>query len=136
MVCLLAGLFEITLFCTLCDSCIWKSVPFFRIEKILIHNSSNTFSIPFFSVLLLLTLSHRHCYACFHSGLFNFPHLKNILLFPFFFWGGVIYFFCFDFKSFFNCYFLNTIFFSTVKHGDPVTCICTLSIFSHYHGPS
>ena len=42
----------------------------------------------------------------------------------------------FYFIIFFNCYFPETIFFSTVKHGDPVTHTCTHSICSHYHAPS
>ena len=33
---------------------------------------------------------------------------------------------------FFNCYFPNTIIFSTVQHSDPVTYTCIHSFFSHY----
>ena len=36
----------------------------------------------------------------------------------------------------FNSYFPNTIFFSAVQHGKPVTHTCTHSIFAHYHAPS
>ena len=37
---------------------------------------------------------------------------------------------------FFNSYLPNTIFFSTIQYGDPVTHRCTHSIFTHYHAPS
>ena len=44
---------------------------------------------------------------------------------------------CFFFFAFLkNIYSSNTIFFSTVQHGDPVTHTCTHSIFSHYQAPS
>ena len=35
-----------------------------------------------------------------------------------------------------NCYFPDTILFSTVQRGDPVTHTCRHSMFSHYHAPS
>lgn len=34
-----------------------------------------------------------------------------------------------------NCYFPDTILFSTVQRGDPVTHTCRHSMFSHYHAP-
>ena len=42
------------------------------------------------------------------------------------------FFFCY----FFNSCFPNTIIFSIVQHGDPVTHTYIHSIFSHYHAPS
>ena len=37
---------------------------------------------------------------------------------------------------FFISYFSNTIFFSTVQHGNPAIHTCTHSVFSHDHAPS
>ena len=58
-------------------------------------------------------------------GLSNFEKEKIYkLVIPF------IYFF------FLSSYFPNTTFFSTARHGDPVTHTCTRSIFANYHAPS
>ena len=72
-ICLGVGLFGLILFETLCASCVWISVSFFRFGKFSAIIYSHTFSIPLLLLESLLCVDwHTLCY---HTLLSFFFHL-------------------------------------------------------------